>query len=343
VHRKGSFLDPGAEVRPELPAVFGTLPEGLSRDRLGLARWIASAENPLFARVFVNHLWALDFGRGLVDTPDDFGTQGDPPSHPELLDWLAVRFVEEDFDVRALQRRIVTSRTFRQDSRLDDAALERDPANVLHARGPRYRLAAETLRDVALAASGLLDTRIGGPSVFPPQPPGIWTMIYSSDQWIESTGPDRYRRGLYTFARRTAPYPTTALFDAPSREVACARRSRTNTPLQALALLNDPQFVECAIALARRMRREGGGTPEGAVRRGFRLCVAREPEAEETRTLAELLRSSAARFAASPEAAAALLANGHGTPPPDEDAAEVAALAVVANVLMNLDETASLE
>ncbi|MBK8179670.1 MAG: DUF1553 domain-containing protein [Planctomycetes bacterium] len=362
VHRKGNFLDQGAEVQPELPRVFGPLPEGLPRDRLGLARWIASKENPLFARVFVNHLWALDFGRGLVPTPEDFGTQGDPPSHPELLDFLAVRFQESGFDVKALQKLIVTSRTFLQDSRLDEEALERDPDNVWLARGPRYRLEAEALRDNALAAAGLLDSRVGGPSVFPPQPPGIWTMIYSSDQWVESTGADRYRRGLYTFARRTAPYPTSALFDAPSREISCPRRSRTNTPLQALALLNDPQFVEAAVALGRRMQREPGAGSAGgaagstgdsvaereahdreALARGFRYCVARAPEPRELELTLELLRQELARFAADPAAARALTAQGHGMAAPDEDPARTAAFTVVANVLLNLDETSSLE
>ncbi len=343
VLRKGNFLDPGDEVQAALPAVFGVLPDELPKNRLGFARWLASAKNPMFARVFVNHLWELDFGRGLVATPDDFGTQGEAPSHPELLDALALRFTDSGFDVKALQRLIVTSQTFLQAARIDEEVLEQDPANRWLARGPRFRLEAEALRDVALCASGLLERRIGGPSVFPPQPPGIWTMIYSSDQWTQSTGPDRYRRGLYTFSRRTAPYPTSALFDAPSRETSCPRRSRTNTPLQALASLNDPQFVECAVALARRMLREGAGAEAAVVQRGFALCLSRAAAPAESKTLLALYRSQLETYTKDQAATTALLANGPAGAPVDKDPAAVAAWTVVANVLLNLDETLSLE
>ncbi|HTF88521.1 MAG TPA: PSD1 and planctomycete cytochrome C domain-containing protein [Planctomycetota bacterium] len=337
VHRKGNFLDPGDEAPPALPRVFGALPKDLPPTRLGLARWLASAQNPLFARVFVNHVWELDFGRGLVATPDDFGTQGDPPSHPELLDWLACRFIESGYDVKALQRLIVTSETFLQDSRFDERSAEHDPANRWLARGPRFRLEAEALRDVALCASGLLVRQIGGPSVFPPQPEGVWTMIYSNDRWMNSTGPDRYRRGLYTFARRTAPYPSATVFDAPSREVSCPRRSRTNTPLQALTTLNDPQFVEAAIALARRMVLESDGTDVGALFRGFALCLCRTPHPDETRTLLELYSSQLQAFSRDEPSCTVFLANGPAAAG-DEDCASTAAWAMVANVLLNLDE-----
>ncbi len=343
VLRKGNFLDPGDEVPAALPAVFGALPDELLKNRLGFARWLASAKNPLFARVFVNYLWELDFGRGLVATLDDFGTQGEAPSHQELLDALALHFIDSGFDVKALQRLIVTSQTFLQASRMDEAAVEQDQANRWLARGPRFRLEAEALRDVALCASGLLERKIGGPSVFPPQPPGIWTMIYSSDQWTESSGPDRYRRGLYTFSRRTAPYPTSALFDAPSRETSCPRRSRTNTPLQALASLNDPQFVECAVALARRMLREATGTEHAVVQRGFALCLSRAAEPAELKALLALYHSQLETYTKDAAAAAALLANGPVGAPADSDPAAVAAWTVVANVLLNLDETLSLE
>ena len=343
VLRKGNFLEPGAEVEPALPAVFGALPDQFPKNRLGFARWLASAQNPLFARVFVNYLWELDFGRGLVSTLDDFGSQGEAPSHPELLDALALRFIDSGFDVKALQRLIVTSQTFLQAARIDKDVLEQDPANRWLARGPRFRLEAEALRDVALCASGLLERKIGGPSVFPPQPPGIWTMIYSSDHWTESSGPDRYRRGLYTFSRRTAPYPTSSLFDAPSRETSCPRRSRTNTPLQALASLNDPQFVECAVALARRMLREAKADESSIVQRGFALCLSREASPVESKTLLELYRSQLESYTKDSAAANLLLANGPAGAPVDHDPAAVAAWTVVANVLLNLDETLSLE
>ncbi|MEO6711042.1 MAG: PSD1 and planctomycete cytochrome C domain-containing protein [Planctomycetota bacterium] len=337
VHRKGNFRDPGDEAPAALPRVFGSLPVDLPATRSGLARWLTSAQNPLFARVFVNHVWELDFGRGLVATADDFGTQGDPPSHPELLDWLATRFIESGYDVKALQRLIVTSETFLQDSRFDERSAERDPLNRWLARGPRFRLEAEALRDVALCASGLLVRQIGGPSVFPPQPEGVWTMIYSNDRWMNSTGPDRYRRGLYTFARRTAPYPSATVFDAPSREVTCPRRSRTNTPLQALTTLNDPQFVEAAIALARRMLTESDGTEIGALARGFALCLCRTPHPEETRTLLALYSSQLQAFRRDEASCTALLANGPA-PVAGEPCASTAAWAMVANVLLNLDE-----
>ena len=343
VLRKGNFLDPGDEVQPRLPVIFGALPDALPRNRLGLARWIVSPANPQFGRMFVNQVWELHFGRGLVATSDDFGTQGERPSHPQLLDWLALHFASTGYDVKALQRTILTSQTFLQSSRIDARALERDPQNRLLARGPRYRMEAEMLRDTALCASGLLVRDVGGPSVFPPQPPGIWTMIYSSDQWTDSVGDDRYRRGLYTFARRTAPYPSFAVFDAPSREVACTRRSRTNTPLQALTTLNDPQFVEAAVALARRMLREGDGTALGTLSRGMQLCLARAPAAEEQRTLLALYESQLEHYREDPEQAALLLANCLANASEDPDPCAAAAWTVVANVLLNLDATLSLE
>jgi len=343
VHRKGNFLDPGDEVQPRLPKIFGTLPEALPRNRLGLARWIVSPANPQFARSFVNLVWELHFGRGLVATADDFGTQGQRPSHAQLLDWLALHFASTCYDVKQLQRTILTSQTFLQSSRIDAQALERDPHNRLLARGPRQRMEAEMLRDTALCASGLLVRKLGGPSVFPPQPPGIWTMIYSSDQWSDSTGEDRYRRGLYTFARRTAPYPSFAVFDAPSREVACTRRSRTNTPLQALTTLNDPQFVEAAVALARRMLREGGGTNAGALTRGMLLCRSRPPSAEEQGTLLALYEGQLEQYRKDAPQCALLLSNGPAGADADPDPAAAAAWTIVANVLLNLDATLTLE
>ena len=223
-------------------------------------------DNPLTARVAVNRLWETLFGRGLVATGDDFGTQGERPSHPALLDWLAVEFVEGGWSQKALLRQIVTSATYRQSSATTAALLERDPANALLARGARFRVEAEMVRDIALAASGLLSPTIGGPSVYPVQPDGIWNVPYSDFRWETSTGEDLHRRSLYTFWRRTSPYPSLVTFDAPSRELCTVRRVRTNTPLQALTTLNDPAFVEAARALAGRMAAEGGQLARGTDR-----------------------------------------------------------------------------
>jgi hypothetical protein len=295
----------------------------------------------------VNRIWERLFGTGLVATSDDFGTQGERPSHPDLLDWLATEFVRDGYRVKRLLRTIVTSATYRQSSRVTPDLLERDPDNRLLARGPRFRVDAETVRDAALAASGLLDGAIGGPSAFPPQPEGIWTMIYSSDRWVTDEGRRRYRRGLYTFWRRTAPYPSMSLFDVPSREVTCARRPRTNTPLQALVTLNDPAFVEAAVALGAILARTAGaegGSVRAAAEVGLRRCVARRGERAEIDRLVALFESERARFVADPDGAAAFVAHG---PPrgaaPAPDAADHAAWSVVANVLLNLDETLTRE
>lgn len=342
---RGAFTSPGERVTPGTPAVLPPLETaagGGAPSRLDLARWIASPKNPLTARVAVNRMWERLFGRGLVATSEDFGTQGERPTHPALLDWLATEFAREGFGVKRLLRAIVTSSTYRQSSRVPAALLERDPENRLLARGARFRVDAETVRDVALAASGLLEPRIGGPSVFPPQPDGIWTMIYSNDRWVTDHGPRRYRRGLYTFWRRTAPYPSMSLFDVPSREVSCTRRPRTNTPLQALVTLNDPAFVEAAVALGARLLGAAADDPSRAAELGFRLCVARRPDASEVGRLLDLHRSERARFEADPAAAAEFVSNGPA-PRVAERPAELAAWSVVASVLLNLDETMTRE
>src|SRR5262249_43646366 len=225
-------------------------------NRLALARWLVDPNSPLVGRVLMNRLWARYFGRGFVETSEDFGAQGEPPTHPELLDWLATGLIREQWSLKAMHKLIVTSATYRQSARVTRALHERDPYNRLFARGPRFRLDAEMVRDNALAISGLLNRKLGGPSVFPYQPEGVWFNPYSSDKWVMSTNGDQYRRGLYTFWRRTAPYAAFMAFDAPSREVCTERRPRTNTPLQALATLNDKSLVECANALARRMMSE---------------------------------------------------------------------------------------
>ncbi|MGH7151363.1 MAG: DUF1553 domain-containing protein, partial [Planctomycetota bacterium] len=320
---RGSFVNPGERVFADTPGILHPNPRTEMPNRLGLARWLASEANPLVARVTVNRLWQEVFGRGIVETSEDFGTRGSPPTHPELLDWLAVEFVEKGWSVKKILREIVTSATYRQTSAASAALRERDPENRLLARGPRFRMEAEAVRDTALAASGLLDRRIGGPSVFPYQPPGVWRLPYNDDRWVESEGADRHRRALYTFWRRSAPYPSMAAFDAGSREYCLSRRPRTNTPLQALAVLNDPTFFEAAGALADRMIAEGGESPEARATRGFRLCTARSPSPGERKVLLDLYRDERAR------------ASGEG--------AERAAWTIVANALLNLDETLTKE
>ena len=249
--KKGNFLDPGQEVKPGVPQSLHRFPRDAPKNRLGLAHWLVDSANPLTARVAVNRYWAQIFAVGLVETEEDFGTQGEPPSHPELLDWLAMRYRESGWNTKALLRLFVTSSTYRESSRVSREHLEKDPRNRLLARAPRVRLEAEMVRDQALALSGLLSQRIGGPSVFPVQPAGLWQAAFNGERtWSTSAGEDRYRRGLYTFWRRTIPYPSMAVFDAPSREICAIRRIRTNTPLQSLVTLNDPVYVEAAQSLA---------------------------------------------------------------------------------------------
>jgi hypothetical protein len=302
----------------------------------------------LTARVAVNRFWAQLFGVGLVETEEDFGTQGALPSHPELLDWLALRFAEgarekpypdtRPWDMKALLKLVVTSATYRQSSRVTPTLLEKDPRNRLLARFPRRRLEAEAVRDQALALSGLLSPKIGGPSVYPPQPEGLWQAAFNGERtWPTSSGEDRYRRGLYTFWRRTVPYPSLATFDAPSREICALRRQPTNTPLQALVTLNDPAYLEMAQALGRRIAREGGDSPEARARFALRLVLARPPQPEAVTTLLALYRQELARYQADEAAAQRLATEPLGPLPEGLNLAEQAAWTVVANVLLNLD------
>jgi len=339
LRNRGSFMSPGERVYAAVPAALGSLPGDQPPNRLGLARWLVSPDNPLTARVTVNRCWETLFGRGLVATVEDFGTQGERPSHPELLDWLAVELVEKGWSQKALLREIVTSATYRQASTVAPALRERDPDNRLLARGSRFRVEAEMVRDVALAASGLLSPKIEGPSVYPLQPEGIWNVPYSSLKWETSTGEDLHRRSLYTFLRRSSPYPGLSTFDAPSREQCTARRVRTNTPLQALATLNDPVFVEAARALAGRMMAEGGVDTASRITRGHRLCTARRPGEAELAALVAFSEREQARFEREPESLRALLGEDAGRP----DAAPRAALTMVANVLLSLDATLTRE
>jgi hypothetical protein len=331
VRTRGGFAAKAEEVRAGTPAALNPFPADAPRNRLGLARWLVSRDNPLTARVTVNRIWEQYFGRGIVETVEDFGTQGAAPTHPALLDWLAAEFMDSGWSMKKLHRQIVTSRTYRQTSRLTPPLLQKDPYNRLLARGPRMRLEAEMIRDAGLASSGLLAAKVGGPSVFPPQPPGVWDIPYNDDKWETSTGDDRYRRALYTFTRRSAMYPAMLNFDATSREVCSVRRVRTSTPLQALTTLNDEAFFEMAQALAARMLKEAPAADRARVDLGYRLVTARLARPNELDSTLGWLHREKQYFAAHLEEAARLAPRG--TSP-----AEGAAYTMLANILLNLDE-----
>ncbi|HAY81046.1 MAG TPA: hypothetical protein DCY79_14670 [Planctomycetaceae bacterium] len=335
IHERGNFLNPGEEVSPGFPAAFAIKISDPRNNRLDVAQWLTSPDNPLTARVMVNRVWARLFGRGIVETEEDFGLQGSPPTHPELLDHLAIKFREEQhWSIKQLIRAIVLSATYQQDSTVSDASRERDATNRWLSRGARFRLPAEVVRDQSLAAAGLLSGKIGGPSVMPPQPDGIWRATYSKLRWVTSTGEDRYRRGLYTYVRRTSPYPSMLTFDAGTREVCQLRRVRTNTPLQALVVLNDPVYVEAAGALANAFRDMAPGDAMAAM---FRRVLIRKPSARETQRLLALYEEILRDYRAAPEDARQLLESAQLKP--QEDAAALAARIVVGNVILNLDET----
>jgi hypothetical protein len=341
---RGDYRNQGDAVTAGVPAVLPPLPKGAPLNRLGLAQWLVDPSHPLTARVAVNRYWQLCFGTGLVKTSEDFGSQGEPPSHPELLDWMATEFVRSHWDVKAMIRLMVTSATYRQSSRTTPALVERDPENRLLARGPRFRLPAETVRDNALAVSGLLNPAVGGPSVYPYQPAGLWEEMafgegFSAQEYAPSHGPDLYRRSMYTFWKRTVPPPSLATFDAPDREKCVARRAVTNTPLQALVLLNDPTYVEAARALAQRVIAEGGPAPGQRIRLAFRLATGRPPTLREIQILAGLEQAEMLHFRRDRSAAAKLMAVGESPASPKVEPAELAAWTTVANAILNLDET----
>ncbi|MFO0844851.1 MAG: PSD1 and planctomycete cytochrome C domain-containing protein [Gemmataceae bacterium] len=340
VHIRGEFENKGEPVSPGLPASLPTPAKSTRIDRLGLARWLVDETNPLTARVAVNRLWEELFGVGLVETSEDFGTQGDLPSHPELLDWLAVEYMRSGWDTKRMLRLLVTSSTYRQSSRVSDDLSKRDPNNRLLARGPRVRLSAEMVRDQALAVGGLLSRKMGGPPVQPPRPSFALVAAFGgSTDWAPSPGEDRLRRGLYTRVRRNAPYPSFTTFDAPERTFCNVRRLRTNTPLQALVTLNDPVFFEAAQALARRVVADGGRDVKERTRFAFRLCLTRLPTGSETERLEKLYESARARFAAQPAHAESIATRPMGPVPAGMDAVELAAWTIVGNTLLNLDET----
>ena len=339
---RGEYDKHGDRVAPGLPASLPPLPAGAPNNRLGFARWLVDPAHPLTARVAVNRYWQMLFGTGIVKTVDDFGSQGEAPSHPELLDWLATEYIAGGWDTKALLRKIVTSATYRQASSVTPELLRRDPENRLLARGPRVRLAAEMIRDQALAASGLLVERIGGPSVRPYQPGDLWKEL-ASVEYVQDHGERLYRRSLYTFWKRTVAPPTMIAFDAAGRETCTVRETRTNTPLQALALLNEVTFVEAARKLGERVMLEGGDTPGSRISLAFRLAVARPPRPAELEILAKGFENHLVRYRAEPQAAAELLAAGEAPRNERLDPAELAAYTAVASVIVNLDETVTKE
>jgi len=325
---RGDFLKPGKEVTPGVPAFLNALPAGAKPDRLAFANWLVDRQSPTTARALVNRVWQTYFGTGLSSTPEDFGKQNDAPTHPELLDWLAADFMEKGWSLKNLHRLLVTSQTYRQASTVTPGLREKDPFNRLLARGARFRVEGEIVRDIALHASGLLNPRVGGPSVYPPSPEFLYLppTSYGPKIWKEETGPNRYRRGMYTYAYRSVPYPALQNFDMPNGDVACVRRSRSNTPLQALTTLNEPLFVEAAKALAQKTLHEGGSSDAQRLEYAFRRVLTRKPSAEEASTLMALFRKQYDRYAG---------AGAH--------LGEVQAWTAVARVLLNLDETITKE
>lgn len=340
---RGAYQHRGEQVYPQTPAVLPPMVKGSPPNRLSLAKWLVSSKHPLTSRVTINRFWQHIFGTGIVQTSEDFGTQGTPPTHPELLDWLATEFVASEWDVQTMLKLMLTSATYKQSSRVTSEKLELDADNVLLSRAPRYRLDAEIVRDNALALSGLMFRRIGGPSVKPPQPGGLWKAVgftgSNTDTFRKDSGADKvYRRSLYTFWKRTAPPPQMNILDAPSREACTIRRERTNTPMQALMLMNDPQFFEAARVFAEQTIKLGGNTPEERISYMFELATAREPNATEAALLLETMQAHAEEMKADPEAAKELIAVGESKPDEKLDAVEVATWTMIANLIFNLDE-----
>jgi hypothetical protein len=348
IHVRGAFLSLGEKVTPAVPSLFGQTLTAARATRLDLARWLVSDENPLTARVTVNRIWEQFFGAGIVATSEDLGTQGEAPTNQPLLDWLACEFMHpvngsKNWDLKAVYKLIAMSAAYQQSAGVSPEILEKDPYNRLLSRGPRFRLPAELIRDQALAVSGLLSDKMGGPSVFPMQPDGIWHSPYSGDKWVTSPGPDKYRRGIYTFLRRSAPYPEFMAFDMTTHEAICTRRSRTNTALQALTTLNDPAFVQPAAALARKILAEGGEGKTDRVKFAFGAVLVRSPGPSEVFRLSSLYDRMLEKYRADPKAAVALATSGLSSAPDHDKAPELAAWTVVSNVLLNLDETLTKE
>jgi hypothetical protein len=348
VLQRGDFLKPAQTVEPGVPSFLHPMPSGAPANRLGFAMWLVDRNSPTTARSLVNRVWQTYFGLGLVGTSEDLGTQSEAPSHPELLDWLAIEFMDRGWGLKDLHRLIVTSATYRQAARVTPDLLTRDPFNRLLARGPRFRVEAEVVRDVALAASGLLNAKVGGPSVGPPAPEFLFQppTSYGPKVWPEAKGVDKYRRALYTFRYRSVPYPVLQNFDAPNGDFACVRRARSNTPLQALTTLNEPLFLDCARALARTTLASGGSCDAERLDYTFRRCLARKPTAKESAALLAMLERQARRYGAEGQDPRPLIADGDAALPKLPDGvppARLAAWTAVSRVLLNLDETITKE
>lgn len=324
IHERGNFLNPGEEVEPGVLTGLHPFPAGAPKNRLGLAQWLVDKANPLTARVQVNRYWARLFGAGLVESEEDFGTQGVPPTHPEVMDWLATEYMRLGWDTKAILKTMVMSATYRQSSAVTPTLLEKDPRNRLLARGARFRLDAEVVRDQALAVSGLLSRKLYGPPVMPWQPDGIWTVVYNAERWETSAGEDRYRRGLYTFLRRTSPYPSMITYDAPTGEVCTVRRIRTNTPLQALASLNDPVSMEAAQRLAARALKESSSHDAERAEHMFKLVLVRPPSREELRRVVALHKDAAAELRSNAASQTKLLNYDRTMYPSDREAVWIA-------------------
>jgi hypothetical protein len=350
--KRGAYDQPDTseKLSPSVPAIFGEMDDDLPVNRLGLARWLVDPRHPLTARVRVNHYWQMYFGRGIVRTSEDFGVQGTRPTHPELLDWLALAFIESGWNVKEMQKTIVMSATYRQSSVVTASNREKDPENKLLGHAPRTRLSAEMMRDQALKAGGLLNPQLGGPSVKPYQPEDLWSALtfqntdeFDTNFYKQDTGDQIYRRGLYTFWKRTISPPHMQIFNAGGREMCSMRQESTNTPMQALAVLNEPTFVEAARALAERMILEGGERAGDRVRHGFKLLLAYEPDMTRQQILLAGLNDYQAHFNKNAEAARALVEVGDSVADATIPPAELAAYTMLASVMLNLDEAITKE
>ncbi len=337
---RGNYASPrkDKEILPGLPSAISIDKTELPQNRLGLAQWLTDDQHPLTSRVTVNRIWQMFFGHGIVKTTGDFGSQGESPTHPKLLDWLAVEFVESDWDLKHLIHLITTSATYQQSSHATPTSLKVDPQNRYYSRGPRFRLQAEFIRDTALSASGLLLNQIGGPGVKPFQPDGLWNEVSLSGnvRFKQDTGANNYRRSMYTYWKRSAPAPAMTIFDVPTREKCVVQRPRTNTPLQALVTLNDPQYLEAATALAKRLQNHHSD-PHEQIKYGYRLVTGRHAKQSTVHILNEYLQQELQRFKTTPDAAAKLLKlEGDSLP---QQTLEQAALTLLSNLLLNLDAT----
>jgi hypothetical protein len=334
VFERGNWMLLGEEVSPKTPEALNNWNPEWPKNRLGLAYWMVDKENPLTARTLVNRVWAQIFGRGLVNTLEDMGTQSDQPSHPELLDHLAWKLMHEyDWSIKSLIREIISSHTYRQSSKISPELYEKDPENRWYARGPRFRLSAEQIRDQALAVSGLISDKMYGKGVMPHQPDGIWQTVYNGESWVTSEGEDKYRRSVYTFLKRTSPYPSFISFDAGSREFCISKRIVTNTPLQALATLNDPVYIEAALKLGEKMSQDTQKDPGTVIAKTYEKMMLVPISESKQKSLLNLYQEALANYRSKPEELKEFLQDKkvEGNP-------ELAAYTLVANAMLNLDE-----